>query len=170
MLALRTFYFIRIRKCFVNITKIENWKKLLITVYSGTWFLLCDRIIVIVNNYIICVYVYFILFIVDCVVINAENAGHHNKKFNTMATRTRRQYLMDLANTHSSSQSIEQVHVSRFDSMYICTVCVCVCVCVSVCLSVCVSVSVCVCLSVCVYMCLCLCVCVCVCVYICMYM
>ena len=49
--------------------------------------------------------------------INAENAGHHSKKFNTMATRTRRQYLLDLANSYSSSQSIEQVHVSRFDSM-----------------------------------------------------
>ena len=51
--------------------------------------------------------------------INAENAGHHSKKFNTMATRTRRQYLMDLANSYSLSQSIEQVHVSRFDSTYI---------------------------------------------------
>ena len=118
-------------------------------------------------------YVYFILFIVDCVVINAENAGHHSKKFNTMATRTRRQYLMDLANTHSSSQSIEQVHVSRFDSMYICTVCVCACVCVSVCLSVClcvcvclcVSVSVYLCVSVCVFVCLCVCMCVCLCVH-----
>ena len=49
--------------------------------------------------------------------INVENAGHHSKKFNTMATRTRRQYLLDLANSYSSSQSIEQVHVSRFDSM-----------------------------------------------------
>ena len=48
--------------------------------------------------------------------INAENAGHHSKKFNIMATRTRRQYLMDLANSYSSSQSIEQVNVSRFDS------------------------------------------------------
>ena len=102
--------------------------------------------------------------------INAENAGHHSKKFNTMATRTRRQYLMDLANTHCSSQSIEQVNVSRFDSkccLYVCvsytcmyvrmsctcpyvSVHVCMCVCpVHVCMCVCpVHVCMCVCLGV----------------------
>ena len=47
---------------------------------------------------------------------------------------------MDLVNSYSSSQSIEQVNVSRFDGMYI--VCVCVWFCLSVCLSVCMSVFV----------------------------
>ena len=114
--------------------------------------------------YIICTCI--ILFIVNCIVINAENAGHHSKKFNTMATRTRRQYLLDLANSYSSSQSIEQVNVSRFDG-----VCVCVCVRARACVCVCVHLCLCVCMRVGVYMflCVCLCVCVCVCVCVCMY-
>ena len=67
---------------------------------------------------------------------------HCSEKFNTMATRTRQQYLMDLVNSYSSSQSIEQVNVSKFDGMYI--VCVCLSVCLSVSMSVFVHVHVCV--------------------------
>ena len=124
-------------------------------------------------QYSIC-YVMMLCYDVIYIVINAENAGHHSKKFNTMATRTRRQYLMDLVNTYSSSQSIEQVNVSRFDGMYIVCVCVCLsvcihlymCVCVCVCVYVCICVYVCVCLCVCVCLSVSLCVCVCVCVFV----
>ena len=104
------------------------------------------------------------------IVINAENTGHHSKKFNTMATRTRRQYLMDLVNTYSSSQSIEQVNVSRFDGMYTVCVCVCLCVCGHSFIHVRVNLCVCACMRACVFMCLCLsvhlsvCISVCVCV------
>ena len=88
------------------------------------------------------VIVVIISFIVYCIVINFESTSHCSEKFNTMATCTRRQYLMDLVNSYSSSQSIEQVNVSKFDGMYIVCVCVCLSVCLFVCLSVCLSLSV----------------------------
>ena len=34
-------------------------------------------------------------------VINAENAAHRSEKFATMATRTRQEYLKDLANNYT---------------------------------------------------------------------
>jgi hypothetical protein len=40
-------------------------------------------------------------------VINAENAAHRSEKFATMATRTRQEYLKDLANNYSSTTFVE---------------------------------------------------------------
>ncbi|KAJ8673358.1 hypothetical protein QAD02_004620 [Eretmocerus hayati] len=40
-------------------------------------------------------------------VINAENAAHRSEKFATMATRTRQEYLKDLANNYSSATLVE---------------------------------------------------------------
>ncbi|XP_066594298.1 signal-induced proliferation-associated 1-like protein 1 [Prorops nasuta] len=40
-------------------------------------------------------------------VINAENAAHRSKKFATMATRTRQEYLKDLATNYSSTTIVE---------------------------------------------------------------
>ncbi|XP_023246938.1 signal-induced proliferation-associated 1-like protein 1 isoform X2 [Copidosoma floridanum] len=40
-------------------------------------------------------------------VINAENAAHRSEKFATMATRTRQEYLKDLATNYSSSTLVE---------------------------------------------------------------
>lgn len=39
-------------------------------------------------------------------VINAENAAHKSEKFHTMATRTRQEYLRDLAENYVSSRKI----------------------------------------------------------------
>ncbi|PNF19182.1 hypothetical protein B7P43_G09603 [Cryptotermes secundus] len=41
-------------------------------------------------------------------VINAENAAHRSEKFATMATRTRQEYLKDLANNYSSTTVVDQ--------------------------------------------------------------
>lgn len=40
-------------------------------------------------------------------VVNAENAAHRSEKFATMATRTRQEYLKDLANNYSTNNVIE---------------------------------------------------------------
>ncbi|KAG9342139.1 hypothetical protein JZ751_017139 [Albula glossodonta] len=40
-------------------------------------------------------------------VINAENAAHKSEKFHTMATRTRQEYLRDLAENYSSSTPLD---------------------------------------------------------------
>ncbi|KAF3427485.1 hypothetical protein E2986_04341 [Frieseomelitta varia] len=40
-------------------------------------------------------------------VINAENAAHRSEKFATMATRTRQEYLKDLANNYSSTTMVD---------------------------------------------------------------
>lgn len=40
-------------------------------------------------------------------VINAENAAHKSHKFRAMATRTRQEYLRDLAERHSTSTPID---------------------------------------------------------------
>uniref|UniRef100_A0ABD2X543 Rap-GAP domain-containing protein n=1 Tax=Trichogramma kaykai TaxID=54128 RepID=A0ABD2X543_9HYME len=40
-------------------------------------------------------------------VINAENAAHRSEKFATMATRTRQEYLKDLATNHVTSTTVE---------------------------------------------------------------
>lgn len=40
-------------------------------------------------------------------VINAENAAHRSEKFATMATRTRQEYLKDLATNYSSTTVVE---------------------------------------------------------------
>lgn len=40
-------------------------------------------------------------------VINAENAAHKSNKFGAMATRTRQEYLRDLAERHVTSTSVE---------------------------------------------------------------
>lgn len=40
-------------------------------------------------------------------VINAENAAHRSEKFATMATRTRQEYLKDLANNYSLATIVE---------------------------------------------------------------
>lgn len=40
-------------------------------------------------------------------VVNAENAAHRSEKFATMATRTRQEYLKDLANNYSTTTMIE---------------------------------------------------------------
>ncbi|XP_010772584.1 signal-induced proliferation-associated 1-like protein 1 [Notothenia coriiceps] len=40
-------------------------------------------------------------------VINAENAAHKSQKFRTMATRTRQEYLRDLAERHTTSTPID---------------------------------------------------------------
>lgn len=40
-------------------------------------------------------------------VINAENAAHKSHKFRAMATRTRQEYLRDLAERHTTSTSID---------------------------------------------------------------
>ena len=45
-------------------------------------------------------------------VINACNASLRNQKFSTMAIRTRRQYLNDLAEHSSSSTTIDQANTS----------------------------------------------------------
>ena len=39
--------------------------------------------------------------------INAENAAHRSEKFATMATRTRQEYLKDLATNFSSTTLVE---------------------------------------------------------------
>ncbi|KAJ9585309.1 hypothetical protein L9F63_002894, partial [Diploptera punctata] len=40
-------------------------------------------------------------------VINAENAAHRSEKFATMATRTRQEYLKDLANNYTTSTAVD---------------------------------------------------------------
>lgn len=40
-------------------------------------------------------------------VINAENTAHKGEKFKAMATRTRTEYLKDLANNHVTSTTLE---------------------------------------------------------------
>ena len=40
-------------------------------------------------------------------VINAENAAHHSEKFYAMASRTRQEYLKDLATNYVTSNSLE---------------------------------------------------------------
>lgn len=42
-------------------------------------------------------------------VINAENAAHKSEKFHTMATRTRQEYLRDLAENYVSSTALDSV-------------------------------------------------------------
>lgn len=42
------------------------------------------------------------------IVINAENAAHRSEKFATMATRTRQEYLKDLANNYSTTTVVDQ--------------------------------------------------------------
>lgn len=42
-------------------------------------------------------------------VINAENAAHKSEKFHTMATRTRKEYLRDLAENYVSSTPLDSV-------------------------------------------------------------
>ena len=39
--------------------------------------------------------------------INAENAAHHSEKFYAMASRTRQEYLKDLATNYVTSNSLE---------------------------------------------------------------
>jgi len=41
------------------------------------------------------------------VVINAENAAHRSEKFATMATRTRQEYLKDLANNYTTTTVVD---------------------------------------------------------------
>lgn len=45
-------------------------------------------------------------------VINACNASLRNQKFSAMATRTRRQYLNDLAEHSTTSTTIDQANTS----------------------------------------------------------
>ena len=45
-------------------------------------------------------------------VINACNASLRNNKFSTMAVRTRKQYLNDLAESFTTSVTIDQAHPS----------------------------------------------------------
>ena len=45
-------------------------------------------------------------------VINACNASLRNDKFSAMATRTRKQYLNDLAESHVTAINIEQANTS----------------------------------------------------------
>jgi len=40
-------------------------------------------------------------------VINAENAAHKAEKFKAMATRTRTEYLKDLANNHVTATTLD---------------------------------------------------------------
>lgn len=40
-------------------------------------------------------------------VINAENAVHKSDKFATMAARTRKEFMRDLAENHITSHSLE---------------------------------------------------------------
>jgi hypothetical protein len=42
-----------------------------------------------------------------CLVINAENAAHRSEKFATMATRTRQEYLKDLANNYTTTTVVD---------------------------------------------------------------
>lgn len=46
-------------------------------------------------------------FVLLCLVINAENAAHRSEKFATMATRTRQEYLKDLANNYTTSTVVD---------------------------------------------------------------
>jgi hypothetical protein len=53
-------------------------------------------------------------------VINACNASLRNDKFSAMATRTRKQYLNDLAESHVTAINIEQANTSgRVGMVYI---------------------------------------------------
>jgi hypothetical protein len=57
-----------------------------------------------------CYFVQFVLFINLCccvIVINAENAAHRSEKFATMATRTRQEYLKDLANNYTTTTVVD---------------------------------------------------------------
>jgi len=49
----------------------------------------------------------FINFMLLCLVINAENAAHRSEKFATMATRTRQEYLKDLANNYTTTTVVD---------------------------------------------------------------
>ena len=61
------------------------------------------------------VYVYFFV----STVINACNASLRSDKFSAMATRTRKQYLNDLAESSVTSISIEQANTSgRVGTVY----------------------------------------------------
>lgn len=40
-------------------------------------------------------------------VINAENAAHKSEKFSTMATRTRHEYLKDLATNYTTNITLD---------------------------------------------------------------
>jgi len=46
-------------------------------------------------------------FVLLCLVINAENAAHRSEKFATMATRTRQEYLKDLANNYMTTTVVD---------------------------------------------------------------
>uniref|UniRef100_A0A3Q4G9Y3 Signal-induced proliferation-associated 1 like 3 n=1 Tax=Neolamprologus brichardi TaxID=32507 RepID=A0A3Q4G9Y3_NEOBR len=48
-------------------------------------------------------------------VINAENAAHKSEKFHTMATRTRQEYLRDLAENYVSSTPLDSIFYGRGD-------------------------------------------------------
>ncbi len=50
-------------------------------------------------------YYYFIIFLV----INACNSALHSDKLYAMASRTRKQYLLDIVKEHALSVSLEQV-------------------------------------------------------------
>ena len=49
-------------------------------------------------------------------VINAENAAHRSDKFVSMATRTRQEYLKDLASNYSTQTNIDSG--SKFGEIY----------------------------------------------------
>lgn len=59
-------------------------------------------------------------------VINACNASLRNDKFSAMATRTRKQYLNDLAESHVTAVTIEQANSSgRVGTVNLYVHCVC---------------------------------------------
>ena len=51
-------------------------------------------------------------------IINAENAAHRSDKFVSMATRTRQEYLKDLASNYSTQTTIDSG--SKFGELFSC--------------------------------------------------